>query len=49
MLQHTHHLCQAIGDWLHVPTATAAVAAPAAVVDAVILAFIWMEPSGMVS
>lgn len=41
-----HHLCLAIGDWLHFPIAAAAVCASAAVVDAVILVFIWMEPSG---
>lgn len=45
---HTHHSYQAIGDWLCVPIVAAAAADVAAlvVVDAVILAFIWIEPSG---
>ena len=42
--KYTHNFCQAIGDWLYVPIATDVAAL--VVVGAVILAFIWMEPSG---
>lgn len=46
MHKYTHHLCQARGDWLLVHIVAAAAVAAFVVVGAVILAFIWMEPSG---